>query len=127
MLRADPELRKISKSDRVKLEALRAATPLAHRGGARSRPSTSAKVRFAEWFQLRRLRERVDGEAIRFWILGTHYRSPLAFDLAEEGGEVRFPAIEQAEKRLDYFYDTRLKLAAKRGRKSPRASRRRRR
>ena len=35
-----------------------------------------------------RLRERVDGEAIRFWILGTHYRSPLAFDLPSLGGRL---------------------------------------
>ncbi len=111
VLRADPDLRKISKSDRVNLERFRAE------GDARSQALVAIyerKVRFAEWFRLRRLRERVDGEAVRLWMLGTHYRSPLAFDLAEEpDGDVRFPAIEQAEKRLEYLYDTRQKLAAK--------------
>jgi hypothetical protein len=38
---------------------------------------------------------------------------PLAFDLAEDRAAVSFPTIEQAEKRLEYFYDTRVKLAAK--------------
>ncbi len=114
VLHADPDLRKISKSDRPKLEALLA------KGEARSAEERALtqiyarKVRFAEWFQLRRLRTRVDGEAIRYWILGTHYRSPLAFDLAETpDGAVSFPALEQAERRVEYFHDTRQKLAAK--------------
>jgi cysteinyl-tRNA synthetase len=115
VLHADPELRKISKSDRVKLEALKARDATTLTAEERSLAAIyERKVRFADWFQLRRLRDRVDGEAIRFWILGTHYRSPLAFDLSEEGGAIRFPAIEQAEKRLEYFYDSRLKLDAKR-------------
>jgi cysteinyl-tRNA synthetase len=120
VLHGDPELRKISKSDRVKLDALRARDPSTLTAEERALlPIYERKVRFAEWFQLRRLRERVDGEAIRFWILGTHYRSPLAFDLAEEGDTVRFPAIEQAEKRVEYFYETRIKLAAKRATAKP--------
>lgn len=115
VLHADPELRKISKSDRVKLEALRARDAATLTAEERALAAIyERKVHFADWFQLRRLRDRVDGEAIRFWILGTHYRSPLAFDLTEEGDTIRFPAIEQAEKRLEYFYDTRLKLDAKR-------------
>jgi cysteinyl-tRNA synthetase len=115
VLHADPELRKISKSDRVKLEALKARDATTLTAEERALAAIyERKVRFADWFQLRRLRDRVDGEAIRFWILGTHYRSPLAFDLSEEGGTIRFPAIEQAEKRLEYFYDSRLKLDAKR-------------
>ncbi len=114
VLRADPELRKISKSDRTKLEALEARaaelTP-AERSLAKI---YARKVAFGEWFQLRKLRERLDGEAIRLWILGTHYRSPLSFDLGEDpDGTLRFPSIEQAEKRLEYFYDTRQKLTAK--------------
>ncbi len=115
VLHADPELRKISKSDRTKLEALRARDAATLTDEERALTAIyERKVRFADWFQLRRLRDRVDGEAIRMWILGTHYRAPLAFDLAEdERGEVRFPSIEQVEKRVEYFYDTRQKLAAK--------------
>ncbi len=114
VLHADPELRKISKSDRPKLEALRARKDALTAEERALEQIYARKVRFAEWFQLRRLRARIDGEAIRYWILGTHYRSPLAFDLAETpDGEVRFPALEQAEKKVEYFYDTRQKLAAK--------------
>lgn len=109
----EPELRKVSKSDAKKLQALR------ERGEGLSELDKALvavlerKVQFGHWFQLRRLRTRVDGEAVRLWLLGTHYRAPLAFDLEGEGETVRFDAIEQAERRLEYFYDTRQKLAAR--------------
>ena len=111
---ADPELRKISKSDGRRLAELRA------RDASTLTPEDRAviavlerKVQFGQWFQLRRLRERVDGEAVRLWILGTHYRAPLSFDLSETADGPVFPALDQAEKRLEYLYDTRVKLAAK--------------
>jgi cysteinyl-tRNA synthetase len=51
--------------------------------------------------------DRNDPESFRTFLLGTQYRGPLAFDVAkEEGGRVRFPAIDEAEKRTDYFYAT---------------------
>lgn len=113
---SNPDLTKISKSDRRRLSELKARD--AQELTAEDRALLAVyerKVHFGDWFQLRRLRERVDGEGIRLWILGTHYRAPLAFDLAEEAdGTVRFPAVEQAEKRVEYYYDTRAKLAAKR-------------
>ncbi|MDB4930958.1 MAG: cysS [Myxococcaceae bacterium] len=109
-----PDLRKVSKSDPKTLQAYRERDPASLTEDDRAMMAVlERKVHFGHWFQLKRLRERVDGEAIRVWILGTHYRSPLAFDLAEMGDHVTFPTIEQAEKRLEYFYDTRLKLAAK--------------
>lgn len=111
----DPELRKVSKSDPKKLQAYRERDPATLTPADRTMIAVlERKVHFGHWFQLRRLRERVDGEAVRLWILGTHYRAPLAFDLAEADDDVSFPAIDQAEKRLEYFYDTRIKLAAKR-------------
>ena len=114
VLRADPELRKISKSDRARLESLKAREAELSDDERALVLIYERKVRFADWFQLRRLREAVDGEAVRYWILGTHYRSPLAFDLGDDpDGAVRFPSIEQAEKRVEYFYDTRQKLTAK--------------
>jgi cysteinyl-tRNA synthetase len=109
----DRDLRKISKSDRVKLEALRALPA----PDARERALLAVyarKVQFAEWFQLRRLLTRVDGEAVRYWILGTHYRAPLGFDLVEQSGSTGFPTLEAAEKRVEYFYETRARVAAKR-------------
>ena len=111
---AHPDLRKVSKSDPKKLQEYRERDPATLTDDDRAMIAVlERKVHFGHWFQLRRLRDRVDGEAIRLWILGTHYRAPLAFDLAEIGDQVSFPTIEQAEKRLEYFYDTRLKLAAK--------------
>jgi cysteinyl-tRNA synthetase len=51
--------------------------------------------------------DRNDPESFRTFLLGTQYRGPLAFDVAkEDGGRVRFPAIDEAEKRTDYFYAT---------------------
>ena len=51
--------------------------------------------------------ERNDPEAFRTFLLGTQYRGPLAFDVAREAsGRVRFPAIDEAERRTDYFYAT---------------------
>ncbi len=48
---------------------------------------------------------RNDAEAFRTFLLGTHYRSPLAFDLTkDDGGRVRFPTLDEAEKRTDYLY-----------------------
>jgi cysteinyl-tRNA synthetase len=109
-----PDLRKVSKSDAKTLQGYRERDPATLTDDDRAMMAVlERKVHFGHWFQLKRLRDRVDGEAVRLWILGTHYRSPLAFDLAEVGDSVSFPTIEQAEKRLEYFYDTRLKLAAK--------------
>jgi len=115
----EPELRKISKSDRQRRDDLFATTaPLSDDDAARL-AVYARKVQVGEWFQLRKLLERVDGEAVRLWILGTHYRAPLGFEVAEEAGVVRLPALEAAEKRLEYFYDTLLKLEARRAGLAP--------
>lgn len=110
---ADPELRKISKSDRARRDAL-AAEPARSPADEALFAVYSRKVQIGHWFQLRRLLERVDGEAVRLWILGTHYRSPLAFDVQEDAQGPRFPALEAAEKQCEYLYDTWLKLRARR-------------
>lgn len=116
----DPELRKVSKSDARRLDGMRARDPATLTPEDRALMAVvERKVHFGHWFQLRRLRSRVDGEAVRLWILGTHYRSPLAFDLEVDGDTVRFPAIEQAERRVEYFYDTRQKLSARRAALGP--------
>lgn len=66
------------------------------------------------FFILRKLLERVDPEAVRLWLVGTHYRSPLTFEIAPGEGETpRFPGLEEAEKRAEYFYETRARVAAK--------------
>jgi cysteinyl-tRNA synthetase len=52
-------------------------------------------------FSVGELRKRFDGESIRLYLVGHHYRSPIAFDVA---------GIEDAERRLDYFYTTLARL-----------------
>ncbi len=54
-----------------------------------------------------------DPEAYRYFVLGTHYRGPLSFDVEKHAdGRVTFPGLDEAERRMDYFYGTRDALAA---------------
>jgi cysteinyl-tRNA synthetase len=54
-----------------------------------------------------------DLEALRLLFLGVHYRSPVGFEIAHDAsGRPEYPDLEEAEKRLDYFYTTLEKLAA---------------
>jgi cysteinyl-tRNA synthetase len=56
---------------------------------------------------------RNDPEGFRYYLLGTHYRGPLAFDLEKlESGRVVFPGVDEAERRVDYLYSTRSALLA---------------
>jgi cysteinyl-tRNA synthetase len=59
------------------------------------------------------LLERNDPEGYRYYVLGTHYRGPLSFDLEKlEDGRVIFPGVDEAERRIDYLYTTRDALVA---------------
>ena len=59
------------------------------------------------------LLERNDPEGYRYYVLGTHYRGPLSFDLEKrEDGRVVFPGVDEAERRIDYLYTTRDALVA---------------
>ncbi len=50
---------------------------------------------------------RNDAEALRYFLLGVHYRGPIAFDTEKlEDGRVVFPGVVEAEKRVDYLYST---------------------
>jgi cysteinyl-tRNA synthetase len=50
---------------------------------------------------------RNDPEAFRYFLLGTHYRGPLSFDVEkQEGGRVVFPLVDKAERRIEYLYTT---------------------
>jgi cysteinyl-tRNA synthetase len=54
-----------------------------------------------------------DLEALRLLFLGVHYRSPVGFEITHDAsGRPEYPDLEEAEKRLDYFYTTLQKLAA---------------
>ncbi len=60
--------------------------------------------------------ERNDPEAFRYYLLGTHYRGPLSFDLEKkEDGRVVFVGVDEAERRTDYLYTTRDALVAAAG------------
>jgi cysteinyl-tRNA synthetase len=53
-----------------------------------------------------------DPEGYRYFILGTHYRGPLAFDVEKlSDGRVTFPGLDEAERRMDYLYATHDALA----------------
>jgi cysteinyl-tRNA synthetase len=50
---------------------------------------------------------RNDPEAFRYFLLGTHYRGPLSFDVDKLGdGRVVFPGVDAAERRVEYLYST---------------------
>ncbi|MBI5489568.1 MAG: cysteine--tRNA ligase [Deltaproteobacteria bacterium] len=59
------------------------------------------------FFTIRQAAEAVEAEAIRLYLLGTHYRSPVQFevDVAEDGSLRGFPGLVEAERRLAYGYD----------------------
>jgi cysteinyl-tRNA synthetase len=60
---------------------------------------------------LRQVYERNDPEALRYFLLTVHYRGPIAFDTDKlEDGRVVFPGVLEAERRVDYLYQTRERL-----------------
>ena len=63
------------------------------------------------FFTIREVIARHEPEALRLFLLGTHYRKPLSFDLERIGeDEVRFVSLEDAEQRLHYAYATLARL-----------------
>jgi cysteinyl-tRNA synthetase len=53
-----------------------------------------------------------DLEALRFLYASVHYRSPVGFEIGRDaGGNVTYPDLDEAEKRLEYFYLTLDRLA----------------
>jgi cysteinyl-tRNA synthetase len=58
-------------------------------------------------FTLREVLERHEAEAIRLFLLSAQYRNPLGFDVVEDDeGVPRFVNLDEAEERLDRYYDT---------------------
>ena len=54
--------------------------------------------------------EAVGGEALRFFCVSHHYRSPVDFEVQATPDGVRFFSLEAADRDLAYFYDTLRKL-----------------
>jgi cysteinyl-tRNA synthetase len=54
--------------------------------------------------------DAVGAEALRFFFVSHHYRSPIEFEVIEVAGKARFPSLETADRRLAHFYDTRNRI-----------------
>jgi cysteinyl-tRNA synthetase len=65
------------------------------------------------FFTARDLFDRVEPEAIRYFMMTVHYRAPLNLDwtLDEDGNVTGFPQFEEAERRVAYLYKTKQRLA----------------
>jgi cysteinyl-tRNA synthetase len=51
--------------------------------------------------------ERNDPEALRYFLLTVHYKGPIAFDTEKlSTGRVIFPGVIEAERRVDYLYQS---------------------
>lgn len=51
--------------------------------------------------------DRNDAEGFRWFLLTVHYRGPIQFETEQlETGRVIFPAVDDAERRVDYMYTT---------------------
>lgn len=60
---------------------------------------------------VRQVYERNDPEALRYFLLSVHYRGPIAFETEKlENGRVIFPGVIEAERRVDYLYQTLARL-----------------
>jgi cysteinyl-tRNA synthetase len=56
--------------------------------------------------------ERNDAEALRWFLLGAHYRGPIQFDSEKlEDGRVVFPGVDEAERRVDHIYAAKTRLS----------------
>jgi cysteinyl-tRNA synthetase len=51
-----------------------------------------------------------DAEAVRLFMLSVHYRSPINIEVEQKDERAFFPGIAEAERRLEYFYSTLLRL-----------------
>ncbi len=84
-----------------------------HNGFVESSKEKMSKS-LGNFFSVRGVCERHEAEAIRYYGMTVHYRSPLAFDWTlDESDRVNgFPQIEEAERRVEYVYRTRERIAA---------------
>jgi cysteinyl-tRNA synthetase len=63
--------------------------------------------------KVQQILERNDGDALRYHVLGAHYRGPIHFDIERrDDGRIVFPGLDEAERRVEYLYTTREALLA---------------
>ena len=80
-------------------------------GGKISKSDASMKILFRRAFKMRSVIERHGGEALRYFLMTTQYRHPLAYEVIVEGDDpetaaLRFPGLEEGERRCEYAYLT---------------------
>jgi cysteinyl-tRNA synthetase len=63
-------------------------------------------------FGCEQIANAVGGEALRYFCVKHHYRSPIEFEVEQVDGGVRFASLEAADRDLAYFYDTLAKIDA---------------
>jgi len=63
-------------------------------------------------FNCDQIAEAVGGEALRFFCVSHHYRSPVDFDVQREHGRIRFTSLEGADRSLAKFYELLQKIDA---------------
>jgi len=75
---------------------------------------TKMSKSLGNFFTVQEIVRRHEAEALRFAMLSVHYRSPLNLDweLDADGQVTKFPLFEDAERRVEYVYTTRQRLAA---------------
>ena len=75
---------------------------------------TKMSKSLGNFFTAREIFAKHEPEAIRFAMLSVHYRSPLALDwtLDDQNRVTGFPLFEETEKRVEYLYTTRQRLAS---------------
>jgi cysteinyl-tRNA synthetase len=64
------------------------------------------------FFTARDLFDRIEPEAIRYFMMTVHYRAPLNLDwtIDDDGKVTGFPQFEEAERRVAYLYKTKRRL-----------------
>ncbi len=85
-------------------------------GGKISKSDEASRILFERAFKLPVLFERHGGETARAFLLTTQYRNPINFEVTVDGDDertapLRFPGLEEAERRLEYGYLTLTRLA----------------
>jgi len=76
-------------------------------GGFLNADSEKMSKSLGNFVTIRDVLARNDAEAFRYYLLGTHYRGPLNFELEKKNdGRITFLGIDEAERRTDYLYNT---------------------
>ena len=87
------------------------ATYWMHNGFINVRTSEGAQEKMSKslgnFFTIQQVLAHNEPEALRLFLLGTHYRKPIVFEVdARDDGSPRFVSLEDAEGRLSYAYGT---------------------